>query len=103
VDNAYGIYLSQMLFLVGLTWAGWGTLSATVPWPVLCLAAVVIVFASGMALTSVLAKTPLAMPFTGRAQVAWRPPRSPQPATMHAGATDEPVLAGLARRQGSGE
>jgi peptidoglycan/LPS O-acetylase OafA/YrhL len=73
VDNAYGIYLSQLLFLLALSWAGWGSLSATVPWPMLCLATVAIVFACGMALTSVLARTPLAMPLTGHPQVRWRP------------------------------
>jgi peptidoglycan/LPS O-acetylase OafA/YrhL len=79
VDNAYGIYLSQMIFLVALSWAGWESLSTTVPWPVLCLATVAIVFACGMALTGVLARTPLAMPLTGRAQVPWRPLRVSRP------------------------
>src|SRR5438477_7061463 len=39
-DNAYGIYLSHMLFLITLTWAGWGRLRSVLPWPVLCLVAV---------------------------------------------------------------
>ena len=30
-DDAYGIYLSQMLFITALTWLGWGKLSSTVP------------------------------------------------------------------------
>src|SRR6185437_5853501 len=42
-DNAYGIYLSHMLFVIALTWAGWGKLSSVIPWPVLCLVTVVIV------------------------------------------------------------
>ncbi len=81
-DNAYGVYLSHMLFILTLTWVGWGRLSSVIPWPVLCLAAVAIVFPSGIALTSVLARTPLAVPLTGRTQVPWRQPRRfpPHPA-----------------------
>jgi hypothetical protein len=36
---------------------------------------VAIVFALGMALTSFLARTPLAVPLTGRTQMPWRMPR----------------------------
>jgi len=70
-DDAYGIYLSQMLFITALTWLGWGKLSSTVPWPLLCVATVGIVFACCIALTSLLARTPLAVPLTGRPQVPW--------------------------------
>jgi peptidoglycan/LPS O-acetylase OafA/YrhL len=100
VDNAYGIYLSQMLFLVGLTWAGWGSLSASIPWPLLCAATVVIVFTGGLILSCVLARTPLAVPLTGRARVPWRAAR---PVIAVAGASDgasstaeDLVLAGSA-------
>jgi hypothetical protein len=41
------------------------------PWPVVCLIAVVIVFACCITLTSLLARTPLAVPLTGRAQQPW--------------------------------
>jgi len=70
-DDAYGIYLSQILFIVALMWLGWGKLSATVPWPLLCLLTVGIVFACSIALTELLARTPLAVPLTGRKQVPW--------------------------------
>ena len=70
-DNAYGIYLSQMLFITALTWLGWGRLSSTVPWPLLCLLSVGIVFGCCVTLTSVLARTPLAVPLTGRRQQPW--------------------------------
>jgi surface polysaccharide O-acyltransferase-like enzyme len=53
-ENAYGIYLSHMLFIIMLTWVGWGRLTSVIPWPVLCLVTVAIVFAFGMALTSFL-------------------------------------------------
>src|SRR5690348_17323303 len=78
-DNAYGIYLSHMLFITALTWAGWGKLSSVIPWPVLCLVTVVIGLAAAMTLTAVLARTPLAVPLTGRARVPWRRAGRPRP------------------------
>jgi peptidoglycan/LPS O-acetylase OafA/YrhL len=69
--DAYGIYLSQMLFITALTWLGWAKLSSAVPWPLLCLLTVGIVFACCIVLTSLLARTPLAVPLTGRQQVPW--------------------------------
>ena len=80
-DDAYGIYLSQMLFITALTWLGWGKLSSAVPWPLLCLVTVGIVFACATALTGLLARTPLAVPLTGRPQVPWPGPRRQTPAT----------------------
>ena len=73
-DDSYGIYLAQMVFITALTWLGWGRLSSVIPWPVLCLATVGIVFACCIALTGLLARTPLAVPLTGRKQVPWRAP-----------------------------
>lgn len=74
-DNAYGIYLSHMLFITTLTGVGWGKLSAVIPWPVLCLVTVAIVVACAAVLTGLLARTPLAVPLTGRTRVPWRRPR----------------------------
>jgi peptidoglycan/LPS O-acetylase OafA/YrhL len=73
-DDAYGIYLSQMVVITALAWLGWGRLSSVIPWPLLCLLTVGIVFACCIALTGLLARTPLAVPLTGRKQVPWRPP-----------------------------
>jgi peptidoglycan/LPS O-acetylase OafA/YrhL len=70
-DDAYGIYLSQMLFITALTWLGWGRLSSVIPWPLLCVATVGIVFACCITLTSLLARTPLAVPLTGRSRMPW--------------------------------
>jgi peptidoglycan/LPS O-acetylase OafA/YrhL len=94
-DDAYGIYLSQMLFITALTWLGWGKLSSTVPWPLLCLATVGIVFACCIALTGLLARTPLAVPLTGRMQVPWPSlrPRRQLPAAPH---PHQPELAAAA-------
>ncbi|HEX8007264.1 MAG TPA: acyltransferase [Trebonia sp.] len=73
-DNAYGIYLSHMLVIMALTWMGWGRLGSVISWPVLCLLTVGIVFACCVPLTALLARTPLAVPLTGRKQVPWRGP-----------------------------
>lgn len=70
-DNAYGVYLSQMLFITALAWLGWERLSSAVPWPLLCLLTVVIVYLCCVALTALLARTPLAVPLTGRKQQPW--------------------------------
>ena len=104
-DNAYGIYLTQMLFITALVWLGWGHLTSTIPWPLLCLLTVGIVFACGVALTSVLARTPLAVPLTGRKQQPWSTllPRRRAPDQIHAerapseqARTDQaPTLAGV--------
>jgi peptidoglycan/LPS O-acetylase OafA/YrhL len=67
-DNSYGVYLAQLLFINALVWLGWERLVASVPWPLLCLATVAIVYLGGVALTSALARTPLAVPLTGRSR-----------------------------------
>ena len=93
-ENAYGIYLSHMLFIIMLTRLGWAKLSAVIPWPVLCLVTVAIVFALGVALTSFLARTPLAVPLTGRTQMPWRLQRflTAHPAVLESAADHvEPV------------
>jgi peptidoglycan/LPS O-acetylase OafA/YrhL len=88
-DNAYGIYLTQMLFITALSWLGWKQLDSVLPWPLLCLLTVAIVFLCGATLTAVLARTPLAVPLTGRKQQPWstliprRADRSePEPAAL---------------------
>jgi peptidoglycan/LPS O-acetylase OafA/YrhL len=70
-DNSYGIYLAQMLFILGLTSFGWARLTRIVPWPLLCLATVVGVVGACVALTAVLARTPLSKALTGRTRQAW--------------------------------
>jgi peptidoglycan/LPS O-acetylase OafA/YrhL len=70
-DDAYGIYLSQMLFITALSWFGWKQLNGVMPWPLLCLLTVGIVFACCITLTSLLARTPLAVPLTGRKRQPW--------------------------------
>ena len=73
-DNAYGVYLSHMLVMNVLVWLGWRTLGASLPWPLLCLAAIGIVLACCVPLTALLARTPLAVPLAGRQRVPWHWP-----------------------------
>jgi peptidoglycan/LPS O-acetylase OafA/YrhL len=71
-DNSYGVYLAQMLFIVALTWVGWGRLAHVVSWPILALVTVMIVFLGCVALTGVLARLPLAKALTGRSRATWQ-------------------------------
>jgi peptidoglycan/LPS O-acetylase OafA/YrhL len=78
-DNAYGVYLSQMLVISTLVWLGWRNLNSVIPWPLVSLLAVGIVFACCVPLTALLARTPLAAPLTGRRRVPWRESGSRRP------------------------
>jgi peptidoglycan/LPS O-acetylase OafA/YrhL len=92
-DDAYGIYLSQVLFLTALSWLGWSRLTSVIPWPLVILLTVAIVFGCGIALTSLLARTPLAVPLTGRKRVPLRLPRPafvvPEPAALAVASADQ--------------
>jgi peptidoglycan/LPS O-acetylase OafA/YrhL len=70
-DDSYGIYLAQMVFVTALVSLGWKRLDHIVPWPVLVVVTVALVFLASMALTSVLARTPLAKALTGRSKASW--------------------------------
>jgi peptidoglycan/LPS O-acetylase OafA/YrhL len=80
-DDAYGIYLSQMLFITFLEGLHWSRLNNVLPWPVVSVITVVVIFLCASVLTALLARTPLAVPLTGRKQVPlstlipaqWRP------------------------------
>jgi peptidoglycan/LPS O-acetylase OafA/YrhL len=86
-DNSYGIYLAQVLFLTFLSWFGWRHLNGYLPWPVVSVITVAVVFIACIGLTELLARTPLAKPLTGRTQVPWR--RAPAPPAA------EPALAAV--------
>jgi peptidoglycan/LPS O-acetylase OafA/YrhL len=94
-DNSYGIYLSQMLFLVIMTTAGWPRLDSVLPWPLVCLLLVAVVFACCITLTALLARTPLAVPLTGRKQQPWSTllPRRERAETVPGAEPGEPELA----------
>jgi peptidoglycan/LPS O-acetylase OafA/YrhL len=71
-DNSYGVYLAQMIFITALGWLGWQRLDRVVPWPVVAVVTVVIVFLACVALSGFLARTPLARALTGRTRVPRR-------------------------------
>lgn len=71
-DNSHGIYLSQMLFIVPLEAWGWRNLDGVIPWPVVSVFTVVLVFVGCGLLTGLLARTPLAFPLTGRQRQTWQ-------------------------------
>ena len=43
-DNSYGIYLAQVLFITVLSWLGWRHLNGVLPWPLVSVITVVLVF-----------------------------------------------------------
>ncbi len=72
-EAAYGIYVSQMIWIiVEQAWVAHFHLSQHVPWGVLAAAALVITYLAGWLFSAVVARTPLARPVVGRAQVSWR-------------------------------
>jgi peptidoglycan/LPS O-acetylase OafA/YrhL len=86
-DNAYGIYLAQMIFITSLGALGWKTFVDRAPFWVWLPLTVAIAYFGGILLTALLARTPLAVPLTGRKQQPWRtllPQRVPAPATAPA-------------------
>jgi hypothetical protein len=70
-DNAYGIYLAQMIFITLLGWLGWRNLNALLPWPVVAVITVAVVFVACIGLSAVLARTPWSKALTGRSRVSW--------------------------------
>ena len=81
-DNAYGIYLAQMIFITSLGALGWKTFVGRAPFWVWVPLTVATAYFGGILLTALLARTPLAVPLTGRKQEPWRtllPRRVPAP------------------------
>jgi peptidoglycan/LPS O-acetylase OafA/YrhL len=91
-DNSYGVYLSQLLFITLLSWLGWRQLNDVLPWPLVGVLTVVIVFLACVGLTEILARTPWSKPLTGRSRVPWRVGREPEAAV-----TEAPAAAAAAR------
>jgi peptidoglycan/LPS O-acetylase OafA/YrhL len=75
-DNSYGIYLAQVLFITILGWIGWKGLNGVLPWPLVSVLTVLVVFLACVGLTGLLARTPLARPLTGRSRAGWPGRRS---------------------------
>jgi hypothetical protein len=70
-DNAYGIYLAQMIFITSLGALGWKTFVGVAPFWVWLPLTVATAYFGGILLTALLARTPLAVPLTGRKQQPW--------------------------------
>ncbi|HEY1653047.1 MAG TPA: acyltransferase [Acidimicrobiales bacterium] len=82
-DNSYGVYLAQLLFILILSWLGWRHLNNVLPWPLVSVLTVGVVFLACIGLTEILARTPWAKPLTGRSRLPWRSPpaeAAPDPA-----------------------
>ncbi len=75
-DNSYGIYLAQLLFITVLGWLGWRHVNGYLPWPLVSVITVTLVFVACIGLTEVLARTPFSKVLTGRSQVPWRSART---------------------------
>ncbi len=73
-DDSYGIYLSQLVFITALGWLGWRHLNVYMPWPILSLITVVLVFTACVLLTELLARTALAKALTGRSRIVGKAP-----------------------------
>jgi peptidoglycan/LPS O-acetylase OafA/YrhL len=72
-EAAYGIYVSQMIWILFLhRWAEHFNLFGHVPWLILTIAAVIITYLVGWLFSAVCARTPLARALVGRTQLPWR-------------------------------
>jgi hypothetical protein len=60
-----------VLLITILSWLGWRHLNEYLPWPLVAVITVAVIFVSCIALTELLARTPLAKPLTGRTRVPW--------------------------------
>jgi peptidoglycan/LPS O-acetylase OafA/YrhL len=76
-DDSYGIYLAQMIFITALAAFSWRDFAKLVPFYVWLPLTIAVAYLGSIALTELLARTPLAVPLTGRKQVPWRPRRRP--------------------------
>jgi peptidoglycan/LPS O-acetylase OafA/YrhL len=81
-NNSYAVYLSQVMCLDLLATLGWKHLDSVIPWPLVILGSVLIVFASGCLLGEVLSRTPLSTAFAGRHRAERRHPRTGSEPTL---------------------
>ena len=72
-DDSYGIFLAQMIFITALAEFSWRDFASVTPFWVWLPLTIAIAYFGSIALTELLARTPLAVPLTGRKQVPWRP------------------------------
>jgi hypothetical protein len=75
-DDSYGIFLAQMIFITALAVRGGRDFAQAMPFYVWIPLSIAFAYFASIALTELLARTPLAVPLTGRKQIPWRAPRS---------------------------
>jgi peptidoglycan/LPS O-acetylase OafA/YrhL len=73
-DDSYGIFLAQMLFVTALALWGGRNFADVMPFYVWIPLSIAFAYLGSIVLTELLARTPLAVPLTGRKQVPWRSP-----------------------------
>lgn len=95
-DNSYGVYLSQMLWIPLIVRFHEHHLTQ-VPWPLVVLATIVVVYALGFLFTAFAARTPFARALTGRSRASWRTlwPRSTPTTPLDRDVADGPLDVGL--------
>ncbi|HEY1824809.1 MAG TPA: acyltransferase [Acidimicrobiales bacterium] len=72
-EAAYGIYVSQMIWIIILqAWAAHFNLYHRVAWGYLAASALVVTYLLGWLFSAIVARTPLARAVVGRAQLPWR-------------------------------
>src|SRR6266702_3256085 len=103
-DNAYGIYLAQMIFITSLGALGWKTFIGVAPFWVWVPLTVATAYFGGILLTALLARTPLAVPLTGRKQQPWSTllPRRAPAAEPASAAEPAPVSEPVSVSAGAG-
>jgi len=74
-DDSYGIFLAQMLFITALAVWGGRDFAKAMPFYVWIPLSIAFAYFGSIVLTELLARTPLAVPLTGRKQIPWRAPR----------------------------
>jgi peptidoglycan/LPS O-acetylase OafA/YrhL len=70
-DYSYGIYLSQVLVATPLTTFGWRSLERYVPWEVVTVVGIVVIFVSAWLLSALLARLPGARATAGIPRRSW--------------------------------
>jgi len=70
-DNSYGIYLSQLIWII-LLLRVWKHFNFSPPFPVGPIIALVLVYSMGFFVSALVARTPLARAVTGRSRTSWR-------------------------------
>jgi surface polysaccharide O-acyltransferase-like enzyme len=72
-DNAYGVYLAQMIW-IPLLQRFFRQIFPAVPWVAQAIVVVALVYALGLLFSGLAARTPIAKALCGRSPIHWRSP-----------------------------